>query len=79
MSNSDNWTILTRQTVEEWMEKLQEEKQVWYKVVGIDGVVSLKDIVIQDAQKEFRFKCKNLILTFALKYDICKFLNVLFL
>lgn len=59
MSNSDNWMILTRQTVEEWMEKLQEEKQVRYKVVGIDGVASLKDIVIQDTQKEFRFKCKN--------------------
>lgn len=48
------------------MEKLQEEKHVQYKVVGNDGVASLKDIVIQDAQKEFRFKCKNLILTFAL-------------
>lgn len=66
MSNSDNRTIFTRQTVEEWMGKLQEEKHIQYKVVGNDGVVSMKDIVIQDAQEEFRFKCKNLILTFAL-------------
>lgn len=46
MSNSDNWTIVTRKTVEEWMEKLQEEKHVQYKVVGNDGVAPLKDIVI---------------------------------
>lgn len=59
MSNSDNWTIVTRKTAEEWMEKLQEEKHVQYKVVGYDGVASLKDIVIQDTQEEFRFKCKN--------------------
>lgn len=65
-SNSDNWTILTGQTVQERTEKLQEEKRVWYKVVGNYGAASLKDIVIQDVQEEFRFKCKNLILTFAL-------------
>lgn len=59
MSNSDNWTIVTRKTAEEWMEKLQEEKHVQHKVVGYDGVASLKDIVIQDTQEEFRFKCKN--------------------
>lgn len=66
MSNSDHRTSLTRQTVEEWMEKLQDKKYVQYKVAGNDGIPSLKDIVIQDAQEEFRFKCKYLILTFAL-------------